>query len=107
MDYYQYDTKFRTREISEKMPYLKLDEGWDIKILPPFAGASSRFWIKFLNAEVSIYADFFDNCGYVGSPYWEVYPYANDVFRCAINNTEELLKAIRQSIKEQNEQFAN
>ena len=97
-----YDAKFKTREIGDKIPFLKFDNDWEIKIIPPFGGASSRFLVKCKNATVSIYSDFFNNLGYMNNPYWEVYPYNGDVFRCSIDNTEALLNAIRESIKEQN-----
>lgn len=101
MNYFEYDRDFKTREITELMPYLKLQPDWEIAVIPPFAGASVRFCIKKGNAEVSVYADFFRNIGNSNKPYWEVYPYHYDVFRCYINNTDELLEAIKQSIKEQ------
>jgi hypothetical protein len=101
MDYYKYDQEFKTREISERLPYLKFDNDWEVKVGTPFFGASARFMVRKCCAEVSVYADFFDNCGYVGKPYWEVYPYDNDVFRCLIHETDSLLDAIRKSIEMQ------
>lgn len=82
----------------EEIPYISFPFDWEIKITPPNVGAVVRFRVKKGDAEVSIYLDCYDNLGYYGSPYWEVYPYKEDVFRCDMLDTESLLRAIGESI---------
>jgi len=83
------------------IPYISFPEDWKVQITPPFNGAVVRFKIKKDSAEVSIYLDCYDYLGSYGSPYWEVCPYFDDVFRCDMYDTEALLKAISLSIETQ------
>lgn len=46
----------------------------------------------------SIYLDCYGRLGCYGSPYWEVYPYEGDVFRCDMSDAEGLLNAIAHTI---------
>lgn len=85
----------------KEIPYLDFKRDWRVQVSPPFAGAVVRFRVKRGEADVSVYLDCYDKLGYFGSPYWEVYPYNDDTFRCGINETEELIKAIEVSLKEQ------
>jgi|694.fasta_scaffold45998_14 hypothetical protein len=43
----------------------------------------------------------YDNIGYCGEPYWEIYPDKSDVFRCGMYETDKLLEAIKNSISDQ------
>lgn len=85
----------------KEIPFIKFDNDWEVKVIPPFATAVARFQVQKGKAFVSVYLDCYDNLGIFGKPYWEVYPHEGDVYRCEMNNTEELLKAIRESIAEQ------
>ncbi len=85
----------------QEIPYISFPSDWEIAIMPPFLGAVVRFRVKKGDAEISIYLDCYDNLGCYGSPYWEVYPYEEDVFRCDMLDTESLLKAIGESISGQ------
>lgn len=85
----------------QEIPYISFPSDWEIAIMPPFLGAVVRFRVKKGDAEVSIYLDCYDSLGCYGSPYWEVYPYEEDVFRCAMLDTESLLTAIGESISGQ------
>lgn len=87
----------------KEMPSINFPSKWAVKITPPSAGAIVRFRVYSGKAEVSVYLDCYDRLGYFGAPYWEVYPHSEDVFRCEMNDTESLLKAIEESIREQNE----
>lgn len=87
------------RELSDKIPFLNFPSSWRIKIIPPFGGAICRFIVECGNNSTSIYLDFYDRLGYFGSPYWEVYPYEGDTFRCDINDTESLIGAVDRSLK--------
>lgn len=91
-------------EIIEKIPCLKFPSDYEVKIIPPMAGAIIRFHIKKGKALVSVYLDFYDMLGYYGSPYWEIYPYKDgDTYRCGLNDTDELLEAIEESLEKQND----
>jgi hypothetical protein len=85
----------------KEIPSFKLDSDWNLQVIPPFAGAMTRFVITQGAARVSIYLDCYNNLGYMDGPYWEIYPYEGDTYRCGINETDDLVNAIRASIKEQ------
>jgi hypothetical protein len=90
------------REWSVKIPAIALKPGWKIKVVPPFSGAISRFRIIDSDGdEVSIYLDCFDRLGCFGEPYWEVYPYQDDVGRCMMADTDELVRMIEVGLIQQ------
>ncbi len=99
------ETVFRAEEIMEyhkwvkEIPYFKFKPEWEVQVSPPFARAVVRFRVRHNNKEVSVYLDCYDYLGFVGQPYWEVYPYEDDVYRCLMNNTDELLNAIEEALK--------
>jgi len=62
-----------------RIPDIEFKEGWKIKPLAPFGGALVRFLVKLGDAHVSVYLDVNDSLGCVGRPYWEIYPYEDDV----------------------------
>lgn len=83
------------REIAGEIPFIKFPADWTVAVIPPFAGALARFRVKLPDGrEKSIYLDFYDRLGYVGQPYWEIYPVLGDVERCLLNETDKLLAAI-------------
>lgn len=98
---YEYEDKMEHRKWIKEIPFIQFPNDWKVQITPPFAGAVVRFRVQKDEAEVSIYLDCYDKLGCYGSPYWEVYPYKGDVFRCDISDTGSLLNAIAQSILEQ------
>lgn len=79
-----------------KIPAIEFPAGWKVTIIPPFCGAIARFYVQVPGQleNKSIYLDVFDALGCVGKPYWEVYPYKNDVGRCAMADVEKLLEMI-------------
>lgn len=95
------ENKEEWREWYYKIPNLKFKSEWEVRIIPPFGGALVRFMIFQGDNWVSVYLDVNDSLGCVGEPYWEVYPYEEDVQRVLINNTDELMKAIQESLDEQ------
>lgn len=97
----KYHQEMESDKWFKEIPYLKFDPSWRVKIIPGFAGAVIRFRVQKGDAEVSIYLDCYDQLGFVGAPYWEVYPVDGDVHRCLMNDTKELMEAIDQSITEQ------
>lgn len=101
MKCYEVERIMEHRKWMMEIPYLQFPRDWDVKIIPPFAGATIRFKIRKENANVSVYLDCYDNLGCYGEPYWEVYPHKDDVFRCIMADTESLLGAIAESIEKQ------
>lgn len=98
---YKYDQIMETRKWSQMIPYLQFPNDWLVKIIPPFGGATIRFLVKKDIASVSIYLDCYSNLGCMDEPYWEIYPYEDDTFRCPLNESETLLNAIKQSLESQ------
>lgn len=92
----------------EKIPYIKFPGSWNVKIVPPFAGAMVRFMVKKSDEiRVSVYLDCHELLGVYSGPYWEVYPFPyqdedgswrQTNHRIAMNDTEELIKCIQQSL---------
>ena len=84
----------------KELPAIPFKEGWKVKIVPPFGGAIVRFLV-FNNDEskqASIYFDAYNLLGCGGKPYWEVYPYQNDVGRVPMNDVDGLLEMISEAI---------
>lgn len=86
------------REWSEVIPYLQLDPRLELKVVPPFSGALIRFLVRNKETKevVSIYLDGYNLLGYYEKPYWEMYPYENDVFRCGIQEIDLLVENIEE-----------
>jgi len=82
----------------KEIPFFKVPEFCELKVIPPFGGAVARFLVKKGELQVSVYLDCYDNLGCCGKPYWEVYPYKEDVFRCGMEDVSELERAISESI---------
>ncbi len=96
--------KLKYLEWTKLIPYLKFPNSWYVKVVPPFGRAMARFFVSKSpdsKNRVSVYLDCYDNLGYMGYPYWEVYPYKNDegIFRCHMEETDKLMKAISVSLK--------
>lgn len=79
-----------------EIPFLKFPPEWRVKVIPPFAGAIARFIVKIPDCSdtVSVYLDCYNCLGFANGPYWEVYPHHGDTGRCAMEDTETLLKMI-------------
>jgi len=83
-----------------EIPYIKFNSEWEVRAIPAFSTGIIRYHMKHNDNFCSIYLDCYDMAGCVGSPYWEVYPYYDDdVFRCGMKHTDQLLKAIKHSLK--------
>lgn len=97
------ENKFEWRKWMVEIPYISFPSELKIKIIPPFAGAVVRFHAALKDKPdhfVSIYLDCYDILGWVGQPYWELYPDSDgDTFRCAMKDTDELLQAIDRALK--------
>ena len=48
---------------SHKLPAFHFDKEWDVKIIPPFAGAIIRFVIDYNGKHVSVYFDAYSELG--------------------------------------------
>ena len=106
MDYMrrvEIEEKEEWRKWVEEIPALRFKEDWNVKVIPPFAGAIARFMIEKDGNYVSVYLDCYEKLGYFGEPYWEIYPYEYDTYRVAMNKTDELLAAIDKSLNEEAE----
>lgn len=100
----QMSKEFEWEKWLKEIPYLTFPEHLEVKVIPPFTGAIIRFLIrdkKYHEAEVSIYLDCYSILGASSEPYWEIYPYEQDVFRCGMNETKELIEGVEHSIKSQ------
>lgn len=79
-------------EIVKQIPTLNFKEEWNVKIIPPFAGAIARFHIIKNDVMVcSVYLDFYDRLGCYGEPYYELYPHEDDIKRYSLKETNELI----------------
>ena len=98
-----YDKAMQTEKISLEIPFIQFPSNWKIKIVPPFSGASIRFYVQDQFSDekfVSIYLDWFSMLGSVDEPYWEVYRYKEDVCRVLLNDVDDLIEAIKLSLNE-------
>lgn len=93
-----WDTYFESREWVSKIPYLSLPSDIEFKVIPPFAGAVCRFMCKKGSKTISVYLDCYDVLGCMSQPYWEIYPYKGDTYRCYLNETEELSEKIMEEL---------
>lgn len=93
----EYSKVFESDKWRGEIPYLQFPQEWKIKIVPPNM-AVVRFIVEHNNKRISVYLDCYDILGCVGEPYWEIYPYEEDTFRCLMNETDELLEAIKKGL---------
>jgi hypothetical protein len=98
--YYLAEQELEYRRWTKEIPFIKFDADWEVKVIPPFAGAVVRFFVRKGAKEVSVYLDCYDNLGYMDKkPHWEIYPDKDDEnSRFYMNETEELLSAIREAL---------
>jgi hypothetical protein len=89
-----------TRKRYEKIPFIRFPADWDIKIVPPFSWATIRFAVRKWDKIRSVYLDCYGKLWARYEPYWELYPYLWDCFRCDMNDVDVLLKAIEDSFNE-------
>jgi len=88
----------------DKIPTIQFPVEWRIQLIPPFHGAIVRFRAFSADGEqsVSVYLDCYERLGsFGGKPYWEIYPYDEDVYRIDMNDTEQLIDRIRESFRQQ------
>ena len=88
------------QEWIDKIPFIQFPKGWQVQIIPPFGGAMARFRVKKGEDYISVYLDVYDQLGFVGQPYWEVYPVNGNTERCYMEDTQGLIKIITKALKE-------
>ena len=86
----------------KEIPQINFDKEWGVRIIPPFGCAVVRFGIVCGKADLSIYLDCYDELGYFGEPYWELYPHKGDVARFKMKDITGLKRAIRNEINRKN-----
>lgn len=59
------ETEEHWREWCGKLPYLHFKEKYEVKIIPPFAGALVRFVVKYNDKSVSVYFDGYSELGWM------------------------------------------
>ena len=88
-----------SRKWGKEIPYINWPKEWAVKSIPSHA-ALLDFNIRLIsNIEkwVSIYLDGYDNLGYYGSPYWEVYcPVRSDCWRFDMEDIDGVFAQINE-----------
>lgn len=103
----QIETSEDWRGWCKKIPELRFDNDWNVRIIPPFAGALTRFVISKNNKSVSVYLDGYSELGFMYDkndnpvPYFEIYPAPDsDTRRYFLNETEEMMNDIREVLND-------
>ena len=95
---YHVEHEQKWKEEARRIPALVFRGDWGVQVLPPFGDAVVRFAVILPSGtRKSVYLDSRNSLGYWGedgTPYWEVYPYRNDVGRCDMNDTVMLMEMI-------------
>jgi len=82
---------------TKEIPFIPFKKDWEVKPVPPHGGAIVRFLVRrndIPEKSISVYLDCYDRMGCVGKPYWEIYPYGEDTYRCGMAEVEDLVAAI-------------
>ena len=94
---------------TDKIPCIKFKPDWNVKVIPPFGGATMRFTVERGGKRVSVYCDHFGCLGFFcdsdgnEAPYWEMYPRTyreadgelyQDTMRFALQDADRLVKEI-------------
>lgn len=86
----------------QKIPYIPFPSGWEVMPAPPFSGAITRFRVRKQGTEVpyvSVYLDCYDLLGFVGKPYWELYPAKNgDTERYLMDDVKGLVEGLTNAL---------
>ena len=97
------ETEEKWKDWLDKIPPIRFDPDWDVKIIPPFAGALTRFWVDHGDKHVSVYFDTWSRLGWMYDsenekpiPYFELYPYIDgDTKRYTLDEVNELMYDMR------------
>lgn len=77
------------------VPPVSIPLGATIQVVPPFAGAIARMYVRKNGLEVSIYLDVFDRLGIMDEPYWELYD-GEECYRFLLEDTDGLEECMAQ-----------
>ena len=94
----KYDSLQETRKWMRELPYLHFKQEWNVRIIPPFGGAIIRFYIDYNEKHVSVYFDGYDELGFVGEPYFELYD-GEECYRYLMNEHEEMMRDIEKHLE--------
>lgn len=98
LERYELEANEEWNKWCKEIPFIALPAGVKFKVLPPFHGAIVRFKAEYEGKTVSVYLDCYDKLGSFGSPYWELYPYRDDVYRCPIDDADDLVLKICEAL---------
>lgn len=107
LDRLKMEDKEQWMEWADRIPYLPFKAGWEIKPMPGWFGAMTRFGVRKGEAHVSVYLDVYSRlCGKLPGhpdwPHWEIYPDAEgNNERIAMDDVAELIEKIDASLKAQ------
>ena len=87
----------------KEIPYLSFPSEFEVRAIPPYGCGVIRYNIKYNGNFCSVYLDCYGMLGCVNEPYWEVYPHNDDVYRCLLKDTDELIGAIYHSLGYKND----
>lgn len=96
----RYESLQECRGWAVRIPALHFEKEWDVKIIPPFAGALIRFTIDYNGKHVSVYFDGYSELGYMYDdndnpiPYFEYYD-GEDIHRYYMDESEEMMDDIK------------
>ena len=92
----------------KELPAFHFDEKWEVKIIPPFAGAVIRFYISYKDKFVSVYFDSDSSLGFMYDdndnpiPYFECYD-GQETYRYLIDEAEEMMSEIREYLNSEDD----
>lgn len=96
----RYESLQECRGWAAKIPAFHFEKEWDVKIIPPFAGALIRFTIDYNGKHVSVYFDGYSELGYMYDdndnpiPYFEYYD-GEDIHRYYMDESEQMMEDIK------------
>lgn len=100
---HEIEEKLQWRLLGAEVPFLDIPRNLQIKIIPPFAGASMRFLArdkKNPDKAISVYFDAHNSLGFMGCPYWEIYPNHEDSNqRFVVGEENQMFLAIQKALK--------
>lgn len=94
---YEMEKAFEWRKWIDEIPYLSFASDWLVKAIPPYLTGIVRYHVTKAGKkdQVSIYLDCYELAGfYGGEPHWEIYSVDGENVRCAMKDTDQLMKYI-------------
>lgn len=92
----------------KELPVFHFDEKWEVKIIPPFAGAVIRFCINYKDKFVSVYFDSDSSLGFMYDdddnliPYFEYWD-GQETYRYLVNESEKMMSEIREYLNSEDD----